>query len=91
MATVSSQQIKDMVVSPEFRSQLSGLPEMNREVEGFDRWAPLALYGFYSLVIVLSVLFQGGMSLYYFTRRKRVAAFLQSPEWARRLVLEQAG
>ena len=43
----------------------------------------LALYG---SVIALSVIFQGGNALYYFTRRKHVEAYVaETPAWIRDL------
>ncbi len=39
--------------------------------------------GFYGLVILASVFAQGGMALYYITRRKHIAAYLENtPVWA---------
>ena len=44
---------------------------------------------FYGLVIALSVLFQGGMALYYFTRRRALERYRRdTPEWAQRLIRE---
>ena len=41
-------------------------------------------YAFYGGVIALSVLFQGGNALYYFTRRRHVEDFIaETPEWVR--------
>lgn len=68
-------------------SQLQGLDlDLDRELRA---WAPLAPYGFYSLVLILSVCFQGGLALYYFTRRRHLLAFAQTtPEWVQRLFNE---
>lgn len=39
---------------------------------------------FYGTVIALSVAFQGGNAIYYFTRRKHIVAYLeQTPQWVR--------
>ena len=39
---------------------------------------------FYGLVIALSILFQGGNALYYFSRRKLIEKFVaETPEWVR--------
>ena len=90
MATFSPAAWKAAAVSPEFRTQLSAMPDVQRDIDGqIDRWAPLAVYGFYGLVILLSAAAQGGLALYYFTRRKHVAAFTAAtPEWIRRLFVE---
>jgi hypothetical protein len=41
-------------------------------------------YGVYGGVIVLSVIFQGGNALYYFSRRRHIEDFnAETPEWAR--------
>jgi hypothetical protein len=51
------------------------------EVEGLYRTATNAAYGG---AIALSVLFQGGNALYYFTRRRHLDRFLaETPEWVR--------
>ncbi len=51
--------------------------------------APLVIYGFYGLVIVLSAAFQGGLAAYYFTRRRPLEAFnLQTPDWVRQVLAE---
>jgi hypothetical protein len=51
------------------------------EVEGLYRTATTAAYGG---AIALSVLFQGGNALYYFTRRRHLDNFLlETPEWVR--------
>jgi len=89
MLTFSPEDVKREAMSPEFRSQLGNMPEMAAEVDGIiEKWAPLATYGFYSLVIVLSVLFQGGLALYYYTRHKLLDAFQLRPPWVRRLLVE---
>jgi hypothetical protein len=93
MAMFSTQKIKDDALSPEVRAQMAALPSMARSIDGqIDRYAPLVTYGFYGLVIVLSVLFQGGLALYYFSRKKRLVEFhSQTPDWVRRVVVETRG
>ena len=50
---------------------------------------PKLVCGFYALVIVGSLAFQGGLALYYHTRRRRVEAFVrETPDWVRRQLLE---
>jgi len=90
MAAFSPQEAQAAAMSPEVRSQLSAVPEMARSIDNLVlRWAPIVTYGFYSLVIGLSVCSQGGMALYYFTRRKHVERFNRAtPAWIRRLFVE---
>lgn len=55
------------------------------EVESLYRTAANAAYGG---AIVLSVLFQGGNALYYFTRRRHLDTFLmETPEWVREITV----
>ena len=59
----------------------SGLAEM---VAGYQPMIEQAVRGFYLGVIGLSVLFQGGTALYYFSRRRLVEDFVaETPEWVR--------
>jgi len=90
MAAFSPQEAQAAAMSPEVRSQLSAVPEMARSIDNLVlQWAPIVTYGFYSLVIGLSVCSQGGMALYYFTRRKHIERFNRAtPEWIRRLFVE---
>jgi hypothetical protein len=87
MAGFSVEATKAEAVSPEVRAQLAALPDMARAIDDLiEQWAPLLVYGFYLLVIGLSVCSQGGLALYYHTRRKHVDAFnRQTPAWIRRL------
>lgn len=39
----------------------------------------------YSVVMLVSILYQGGMARYFLRRRSDVASYLASPEWARSL------
>jgi hypothetical protein len=51
------------------------------DLEGLYKTATLAMYGG---AIVLSMLFQGGNALYYFTRRRHVEDFIaETPQWVR--------
>jgi hypothetical protein len=40
----------------------------------------------YAVVMVVSILYQGGMARYFLKRRNDVAVYLASPDWARSLV-----
>lgn len=90
MLTFSPEHAKAAAISPEVRSQLAALPSMEKAIDSeIERLAPLATYGFYGLVIALSVVFQGGLALYYYTRRRHLHAFhTQTPSWVRRLFVE---
>ena len=89
MLTFSTEDLKREAMSPEFRAQLNAMPEMAADIDRtIEQYGPIATYGFYSLVIVLSVLFQGGLALYYYTRRKLLDAFQLRPPWVRRLLVE---
>ena len=51
---------------------------------GFEGMFKTVSYAFYGGVIVVSVLFQGGNALYYFTRRRHVEDFIaETPQWVR--------
>ncbi len=92
MLTFSTAELKEAALSPEFRAQAKDLPGITEEIDQYiDQYGMLVVCGFYGLVIVASIGFQGGLALYYYTRRKAVDAFLrQTPLWARRLVIESA-
>lgn len=80
----------DTAVSPELKAQLSAVPELQQEVERMSReLLPLLSYGLYSLVILASVLFQGGLAYYYYTRKAHLDALERStPPWITRLFNE---
>jgi hypothetical protein len=53
-------------------------------VHGVEEIFRQIVVAFYGLVILLSVIFQGGNAYYYFTRRKYVQAYLEeTPAWVR--------
>lgn len=90
MAAFSSEEAKGSALSPELRAQLDGLlvaqPTLEREI---DQWMPILTYGFYGLIIVISIGFQGGMARYYFRNRRYIDAFnRETPSWIRRLFVE---
>jgi hypothetical protein len=65
----------DIRATPEL-SQLLG-------ADGLELYRSMVV-GFYGTVIALSLVFQGGNAIYYFTRRKCVVAYLQqTPQWVR--------
>jgi hypothetical protein len=64
--------------SPQMKDLLGSL-----DLDTITRQIVIALYG---SVIVLSILFQGGNAIYYFSRRKYVEAYAnETPEWVRSL------
>jgi hypothetical protein len=69
-------------VSAQFNSAAEReLLSMAGDLEGLYKTAALAMYGG---AIALSVLFQGGNALYYFTRRRHVEDFIaETPQWVR--------
>jgi len=90
MATFSPEDVKSAALSPEVRSQLAALPGMQAQIEGLiETWAPYAVYGFYSALILLSIGFQGGLALYYFSRGKYIETFRRdTPEWVMQVLAE---
>lgn len=58
------------------------LAEVLGSLDGFDELYKGVVIALYGTVIVLSALFQGLNSLYYFTRRKHVEAYIEeTPRW----------
>jgi len=90
MASFSTEEVKSAAISPEVRAQLASMPALAADMDRLiERWAPYAVYGFYSLVILVSALAQGAMALYYFSRRKALETFnRQTPEWVRQIFRE---
>ena len=66
-------------ISPEVRQALDS-------VGGLDELVRSITFAFYGLVIALSVVFQGSVAWYYFSRRKYLEAYVrETPEWVRRV------
>ena len=86
----SPEKAKADALSPEVRSQLSALPGMAKSIDAtIEQWAPLVVYGFYGLVIFVSLLSQGGLAIYYFTRKRPLDTYLtQTPPWVRQVFIE---
>lgn len=58
-------------------------PEMAATLEPLGRLHTAVTVGFYCAVILISLVAQGCMALYYITRRRHVEAYLRStPQWA---------
>ena len=61
-----------IATTPELADILGPIDELHK---------PLIL-GVYGLIIVLSLIFQGGTACYYFTRKRHLQAYLdQTPDW----------
>lgn len=72
-------------LSPEVRNQLSQVGGF----EGIESMINSLTYLVYGTVIVVSVAVQGGLAVYYFSRRRRIEAVRQAtPSWIRRLMDE---
>jgi len=93
MLTFSARQETGTLLSGEVMSQLRDFAGMDPTMLAeMDRAVALLVYGFYSLVILVSICGQGGLALYYFTRRRHLEAFRrETPEWVRRLFVELGG
>lgn len=70
------------------QTSLNQLPDVQADLQRqWDAWVPVIAYGFYSLIIALSLAYQGGLAVYYFTRRKYLLAFRRdTPAWIERLL-----
>jgi hypothetical protein len=86
LITFTPEKARAAALSPEAWSQLEAMPDTMKDIH---KWMALATYGFYGLLAVLSILSQGGLSLYYYTRRRHLESFhRQTPPWVRRLFTE---
>lgn len=92
LATFSTEKMKQEALSPEARQELHELPSMEQSIDRqIDLWGSVMHYGLYGGLIVVSILFQGGLAWYYMTRQKYVQAFHRSnPEWAKQVVTRLA-
>ena len=72
-----------------FAAELQAAPELEAALgplDGFDGLYRSLVVGFYGTVIALSAVFQGFNAVYYFTRRKHMAAYLQeTPTWVQEI------
>jgi hypothetical protein len=92
MVTVSKKTATSML-GPELESQLAQVQEVGGAglSNQMNTLMPLATYGFYTAVIVLSVLFQGGLALYYFSKRRHLETLAEeTPAWVQRVFREVA-
>jgi hypothetical protein len=74
-----------------FAAELQANPELEAalgSLDGFDDLYRRFVVGFYSIVIVLSAIFQWATAFYYFTRRRHVDTYLQeTPTWVQEIEL----
>jgi len=77
---------EELAGSAEIQKQLAELRDAGIDL---TEAAPALVRGFYGLVILLSMLAQGGMALYYFRRRRHLESYRDdAPEWVQRLLKE---
>jgi hypothetical protein len=73
-----------LAADPETYAALESALGSLEDVESLYRQVVILVYG---AVIVLSVVFQGGNALYYFSRRKPIAMFVEeTPAWVRECI-----
>jgi hypothetical protein len=71
--------LAELKANPEMGELLGGGP-------GFELLYRQFVFGFYGLVILLTVIFQGGNAYYYFTRRRSIESYVrETPAWVRDL------
>ena len=86
MANYDPQTVKDSILSPQVRS-LNALPQLQTSLDAqVDRWGAVATYSMYSLIIVLSIAFQGGLAWYYQRRTASLNQLLAVPGWIAQLL-----
>jgi hypothetical protein len=82
----------ELTGSATIQNQLAELRNAGMDTGSLDflsQSGPTLVRGFYGLVIILSVLVQGGMAMYYFSRRRHLESYRDdAPEWVRRLLSE---
>ena len=79
-------------VSPEVRSQFANLPGIESMVADLEERIPLLVYGFYTLIILVSLFFQLRLARYYHTRRHDIATYhTDTPDWVKRMMEETTG
>jgi hypothetical protein len=89
MVTFASTPASDLI-SPELRAQLAQVPGLEQDLtRDLESIAPAVTYGFYALVILLTLAAQGSLAAYYFSRRKHLEALQrETPPWIRRVLTE---
>jgi hypothetical protein len=87
MVSASSPAAGSALISDDLQSQLSQVPGFGHDFgKQLKSAVPVVSYAFYTLVILLSAGFQGGLAVYYFTRKKHLEALQRStPAWVQRL------
>ncbi|MCB9897890.1 MAG: hypothetical protein H6825_07800 [Planctomycetes bacterium] len=78
-------------LSPEVQESLASTPQFAGIADSVSSLDTMIVYSFFGFVVVTSLLFQGGMAMYYLSRRKRIQRFHQElPPWVSRIVLTVA-
>lgn len=78
----------DDYLSAESRSQLSQVPELAAQLSSL---LPAVVKGTYALVMGVSIVAQGSLAAYYFSRRKHLESLQYCvPAWVRRVIGELA-
>lgn len=93
MITFSADALKNETLPPDIRAQLAPMPEIARTIDqNVDRYGPLAYRGFYALVLLLSIAFQGGLAWYYARRTSHIRTYnAAAPPWVRQLLWKLRG
>ena len=88
LATFSPEALRNEALGPEARAQLAAAPDVARLIDhDVVQWGTTIHYATYCVILVVSLGFQGGLALYYATRRRQIELFRNSaPHWARDLV-----
>jgi len=76
------------VISPEAEPLLAeAFPAMATQVEQLNEMLPALIYGFFGFLVVMSLVFQGTLALYYNSRRRKMKAFREDlPPWVAEIV-----
>lgn len=79
-------------LTPEMQQQLAeSNPELAGMMANLQSIGPTVVYTFFGFIVLTSLMFQGGMALYYLSRRRRIQRFHQElPPWVSRIVLTVA-
>ena len=83
--------IHDVLTGPSpYAAHAASDPQLGRMLEPVENLTRLISLAVYGAVIAVAVFFQGGMSLYYFTRARHVREYLaQTPAWV--IAVQKAG
>ncbi len=87
MATFSPDDVRKLALSEYLNERLAVGERVAEAIEDdVAQLVPAAVYALYGLVIAVSLAFQGGLAIYYFTRRHHIEMYLrETPQWVRYL------